>query len=187
MIFYDKKLLQGIKDGDKECFRKLFEENYDVYYSFAKGLLKNNAIAEDIVQDAFMKLWIRRENVNPEVSVNSYVLVMIRNSIYNYMRLRWNSQCAGIPDANIEDGAIAADEKISVDEMKERIGHIVEGMPSRRRQVFEMSRMGNMTNEEISQKMGISRRTVEKHIELALRQIKKALHVSMFFIIMNLL
>ena len=62
----DKQLLRRLKEGDKESFRIIFERNAPVFLAFARRLLRDPDVAEDIVQNVFMRLWIARERVDEE-------------------------------------------------------------------------------------------------------------------------
>lgn len=183
---YDKELLLGLKHGDKECFRQLFEEHYDVYFTFARGMIKDQVAAEDIVQDMFMKLWVRREHIDVDRSVHHFLLTIIKNAIYNHMRLRYNARKSDVPLPDVEDVTSHVDEEYMQKELSTRIDSIVEQMPTRRRLIFTMSRKEHLTNSEIAGRLSISQRTVEKHIEEALRELSKLTNISILVFIMKL-
>lgn len=182
----DKTLLLGLCQGDKECFRQLFEAFYDRCLAFARGLLRDDMAAEDIVQDAFMKLWTRRAAIDPERSVAHFLIVIIRNAAYNHLRLRYNACRSDGPYPEMEDRSAQVDERYMLTELENRIDKIVSQMPPQRRTVFTLSRREHLSNAEIALRLNISQRTVEKHIEQALHQLRTTINVSILLLITHL-
>lgn len=182
----DKDLLLKLQQGDKACFKQFFEEHYDRYLSFARGLLHDEMAAEDAVQEAFTRLWVRRESIDPTRSVNNFLLVIIRNIIYNYLRLRYNARRSDVPLPDVADASARIEDRYIMAEMEHRVEQIIDQMPPQRRKIFMMSRQEHLTNAEIARLLNISQRTVEKHIEQALRQLRMMANVSIVVLIMKL-
>ena len=67
-------------------------------HTFARHIVKDSSVAEDIIQNVFVKMWMRKEQVNPELSVRNYLLVATRNELFDYMRLRYNMLRSDIND-----------------------------------------------------------------------------------------
>lgn len=181
----ERELILRLKEGDKESFSLLFEQYYPLFLSFTRRLLRNDAACEDVVQNVFLRLWVHKEHLNPDGSLKNYLLVSVRNEIYCYMRSSFNSKKEDRADGVYETQAKECDghDEIFAKETQERIVNIVAEMPEKRRQVFQMSRNRNMTNAQIAQDLGISVRTVEKHIQLALEEIRGKLGLSILLII----
>lgn len=183
----ERSLLERLKGGDKESFRAIFEEHAPVFLSFARRLLRDADVAEDVVQNVFMRLWIVRERIDENRSLRNYLLVAVRNEVYCYLRMAF--QARREPRAAIgepEDSAPGQDSELSARELRQVVEQVVERMPSRRREIFALSRTQHLSNAEIAQRLGLSVRTVEKHIELALQEIRSALHVSILLLVVTL-
>lgn len=181
----DKVLVTRLKDGDTVAFKLLFERYYPLFISFALRLLKDEATAEDLIQNVFLKIWIGRANLNEDKNIKNYLMVSVRNEIYQYFRHAFKTDDSeGCPE--IIDASINIETDLSAKELENRISAIIARMPSRRREIFNMSRNEKLSNKEIALKVGLSVRTIEKHIENALADIRKHLPGSILMLIMVL-
>lgn len=181
----DKVLVKRLKDGDKNAFKSLFERYYPLFISFSRKLLKDEATAEDLIQNVFMKIWVGRAGLNEDKNFKNYLLVSVRNEIYQYFRHAFKIEDTGrCPE--VIDGSMNIETEMSAKELQKNIAGVISNMPQRRREIFNMSRHEKLSNKEIAQRLGLSVRTVEKHIENALADIRRYIHVSILVIIMAL-
>ena len=159
-----------MRGGDKAAFGVLFDRYYDLLHTFARHIVKDSSVAEDIIQNVFVKMWMRKEQVNPELSVRNYLLVATRNELFDYMRLRYNMLRSDINDAmlNVADGDTDIYDYVDVRERVGFIDSVMRSMPDKRREIFAMRYDRNMTNAEIARALNLSIRTVEKHVDLAM-------------------
>ena len=120
--------------------------------AFARHIVKDSSVAEDIIQNVFVKMWMRKEQVNPELSVRNYLLVATRNELFDYMRLRYNMLRSDINDAmlNVADGDTDIYDYVDVRERVGFIDSVMRSMPDKRREIFAMRYDRNMTNAEIA-------------------------------------
>ncbi len=175
----DSELVERMRDGDKRAFEAIFDRYYDLLHTFAKHILKDSFAAEDIIQNVFIKVWIRKERINSKLSLRSYLLVATRNELFDYMRLRYNLLRSDINDAmfDVADTDPDAGEYLL---RRERAGFIdaaMRSMPDKRREIFSMRYERSMTNAEIARALNLSIRTVEKHVDLAIKQIRRTISV----------
>lgn len=181
----DKILVLRLKDGDKTAFKALFERYYPRFLSFAHRLLKDQSAAEDLIQNVFLKIWVGRANLNESKNFKNYLLVAVRNEIYQYFRKQFRlDDTAEYPE--IIDASQNQDTELSAKELETRIAGVISKMPQRRREVFNLSRLEKLSNQEIASRLGISVRTVEKHIENALMDLRKHVNVSILILTMIL-
>lgn len=175
----DSELVAMMQNGDKAAFGVLFDRYYDLLHTFAKHIVKDSCVAEDIIQNVFVKMWMRKERINSKLSVRNYLLVAVRNELFDYMRLRYNLLRSDINDALLDIADSDTDIYDYVD-VRERAGFIdsaMRSMPDKRREIFAMRYDRNMTNAEIAHALNLSVRTVEKHMDLAIKQIRKTISV----------
>lgn len=170
-----KKFIRGLKHGDRKCFDEIFEMYYDRSYAYAMSLLKNASATEDVIQNVFLKIWLGRRTIDLSKDFDNYVLTAVRNEAISYLRLKYNNnKVAGeVPD--VEDVHTDIIANVVLAETNSRIRELIEKMPPQRRQVFEMSRYGNMSAKEIAKEMNLSPRTVERHIALAMQNLRKGM------------
>ena len=182
--FSDRELIEGLIEGDMNSFRKLFDEKYTLFYTFIKGMIKNTWLAEDITQNIFMKVWVNREKLNPNQSLHNYLFVLAKNEVRDHFKLKSNSYHQEIKENHrifVEDFEGAIDVQV----MRERVTNIVSKMPGQRKKVYELSREKMLSNKEIAEKLNLSVRTVERHLLLALQDIRKNLSLFYFFLFLN--
>ena len=182
----DSELVVMMRGGDKAAFGVLFDRYYDLLHTFARHIVKDSSVAEDIIQNVFVKMWMRKEQVNPELAVRNYLLVATRNELFDYMRLRYNMLRSDINDAmlNVADGDTDIYDYVDVRERVGFIDSVMRSMPDKRREIFAMRYDRNMTNAEIARALNLSIRTVEKHVDLAIKQIRKTISVvTLFFVL----
>lgn len=173
----DDKLIKALKGGDKESFRKLIDSSYSLYFSFALALVKDREAAKDILQDVFLKLYLHRQDIDETMNLRNYLFKSVRLEVKNHLRLAFNARRKdGFP----EDRLIAdLYNVIYYDDTVSSVNDALAAMPPVRKAVFVMSRMDGRSNAEIAARLGISVRTVEKHIELAKRDLRESLHETL--------
>ncbi|MFK2207753.1 RNA polymerase sigma-70 factor [Bacteroides fragilis] len=172
------------ESNKKKKFEQFFIMTYPKVKAFAWKLLKSEEDAEDIAQDIFAKLWTNPEIWENQETWNSYIYTMVRNHIYNFLkhksiRQTYQEQCTkeepAISETDIHDQLYAKESELL-------IKLTIANMPEQRRKIFRMSRTQEKSNQEIADEMDISIRTVERHIYLALIDLKKVLLTLFFFL-----
>lgn len=170
----DKELLAllGKPVGGGRAYSQIFRLYYPTLLKFAEGMLKDRASAEDVVQDAFVKLWMRRNSLNPDTNIKAWLYSVVKNEILDIFR---SSRVKNREEMDRNAAMVPAREtdRISYMETRTMLSKAIQSMPDQRRAVFEMSHLQDMSNSDIAEKMGLSVRTVEKHLELARKYMKK--------------
>jgi RNA polymerase sigma-70 factor (ECF subfamily) len=171
--------LKQLASGDAKAFRQFFMEYYPKVKAFIACFVKSEAIAEDLSQDVFEHVWRHKDFLTNLKSLNAYMFRMAKNFSINYLNHKTieENQCASY----VSVGEYSIEEKLYVKELELLIQLTVERMPKRRRLIFEMSRIKNLKNAEIAEKLNISKRTVETHLNLAMKQIKEVTALSFLF------
>ena len=152
----DERLVADLcREGvDIDAFERLFHRYYPMVLNFTASLVKNQAVAEDIAQNCFMKLWLNRFSLRPNQSIKNYLCVLSRNDSINYLRSA-RSKSVGLGSQfeshmqnpnNVEDWMTFAETNI-------RLRHNIEALPPKRRAIFMMSRYEHMSNMEIAVKL----------------------------------
>lgn len=182
--FYNRDLVEGLIKGDMNSFRKLFDEKYTLFHSFIKGMIKNAWIAEDITQNIFMKVWVNREKLKPNQSIHNYLFVLAKNEVRDHFRLKSNVAHQEVKEYHkifVED----FEESMDVQTMTQCVAGIVSKMPEQRKKVYQLSREKMLSNKEIAEQLQLSVRTIERHLFLALQDIRKNLPLYYLFLFIN--
>lgn len=178
----DRYLMHFLKEGDYAAFEMVYVRYCTKYRQFILAMVKDSDIADDITQNVFMKLWKNREKLDENLSLTAYLYVMSKYEIYNHFRMLRNHRTSVMSKLGAEISQVTQNpeattpfEGLSFMELNQKVTVLIEQMPPKRREIFKMSRFDDMTAKEIAHKMGISPRTVEEHIHLALKELKKNL------------
>lgn len=176
----ERVLMERTAAGDRSAFRSLFDVYYPVVHGFMSSILPTREDASDVAQEVFIKLWLMRAALPDITSLRFYLYRMSLNQTINFMkkeRFRNSSVLADIPyDQMVE-------EVIDMKDKEAFIASVVERMPEQRRKVFVMSRFENRSNDEIASILNIKKKTVENHLNLALKELRTALPASLFLFI----
>ena len=170
----ESELIKGLKRGHSDSFRSLFVFYYPKFLAFATGLLKDRTAAEDILQEVFLKVWIKRETLDENKSMNNFLFVLTKNAVISYVSRRVKGRMS-IETATGIEGRESTEETVAGDEVGIRLLKLIEMMPEKRRKAFIFSRFAGMSNKEIAEKMGISIHTVNRHLTMALSDLKEGL------------
>ena len=174
----DKELAEGIVKGDETCYEKFFMRYYVIVRKFIMGFIGDQAAAEDLAQELFIRLWNRRLSIDPKKSLRSWLVVSARNAALNWLKMRSRNPETPIDDSDDFVVDVRPLEPLYFRQLEMELNNAIAAMPDRRKQVFKMSRMDHLSNEEIADRLGLSVRTVEKHIELALKNLRTGRYSS---------
>ncbi len=162
---------------------KMFETVFKAYFprlkAFSLKFISNQDVAEDLVQDVFLKIWENKDKIRTE-TFHSYIFTMVRNACLNYLKHKKivdNAFSEKEPDLRNE-GLYYADffsdpyHQTMFNELKHEVAKVINSFPEQTKIVFELSRFRGLKNQEIADKLGVTTRTVEKHITRALNKFK---------------
>ena len=169
----DSRLIELLREGNPLSFEILFQKYYVRFYNFVFNLTKSSQTAEDIIQNVFMKIWINRSNLRPDQSIHNYIYVLSKREMLNHIRDRKAYVQVERLVMTEQPSEEVTDHSLNLKELDERIRRFIADMPDQRRKVFLLSRYRGLSNKEIADMMGLSVRTVDRHINLALTSLKK--------------
>jgi len=173
-MLYDKAIIKRFTEGDAIAFDEIFAFYSKKLYHFALGLVKDRAVAEDIIQQVFVELWEKRGLVNINLSFENYIFTITYNSIRKYFRNK--SIEIRVKDYLIHNSTEIienTDSSVIYDELFELAKNTIEKLPPKRKIVYKLSRQEGMKINEIACKLNITKKTAENHLSMALKFLKK--------------
>ncbi|HEY4207910.1 MAG TPA: RNA polymerase sigma-70 factor, partial [Puia sp.] len=172
----EKELLLSISEGDETAFRNLYDLYRNRVFSIACKLTATESLAEDIVQDVFIKIWVHRQRLAELDCFDAYLNVITRNHIFNHLRKVANEAVLlrelRVSESMEHDGFST----IVYHELREHLEKAVAHLPPQQKRVYQLSRLDGMKHREISAMLRISPSTVKSHMVEALKFIKTYLH-----------
>ncbi|MDP4207249.1 MAG: RNA polymerase sigma-70 factor [Bacteroidota bacterium] len=175
MVNFDTtdQLITRISEDDSEAFEALFHLYNKRVYAFAYGLLRSSPDAEEIVQNVFMAVWNQRKALQFSSSFLAYLYGIARHMVYRFIQQRVNHEAfiEYYLEHNNEYAFITEDQVLYKD-FEDLLQRFIQKLPERRREIFVLSRIENMSYKEISEKLGISENTVDTQIRHALAYLR---------------
>lgn len=169
----DREIVEKIRNGDQRALQSLFDSYYNDLVVHALKMVINRGVAEDTVQEVFIRLWKNRDTFILEKTFQSYLFAAVRNRSINYLKSRYGrirfeelDQIGPVLNDHTADGELA------FSEVREAIQAAVNLLPPKCRIVFNLSRNAGFTSDEIAGSLGLSRRTVQTQISIAIKKIK---------------
>lgn len=180
MLVEEKEILRRVSEGDEFAFRKIFSFYYPKVLTFLRELIDNAQEVEDLSQNVFVKIWLMRTTLPEIKSFGAYMYRMARNAALDYCR----RHKVNMPLSESYDDSYVSevDEEFFAREAQAQMERRLASLPEKRREVFRLSRTEGLSNEEISEKLGISKKTVENHINHVLKDLRKITScIAIFF------
>jgi RNA polymerase sigma-70 factor (family 1) len=178
----DKHFLEALALSNEAAFDALFTRYYGGLLRYTKTLLPYPSdVAEDVVADLFCAIWNTRTQLAVQGSLASYLYAAVKHRSYDKLRQQRRAPLE-IPDdlplTQAEASYLQPDQLLDYQELSQLLLALVERLPERTRQVFQLHRDGGLTYEEIAALLGISINSIKTHMFRALRFLKDALSVS---------
>lgn len=154
-------------------FEELFLKHYKALHFHIYTIVRNEEVTEDIIQDIFLELWNRKEKIDFSFPIRGYLIRCATNLSLNHIgSLNYLSRAELPIEVEFNDMLWNQEDEYSCRELAELLNRSVNTLPPQCKEVFQLSRKKNLTNKEISSRLNINIKTVEKHITKALKIIR---------------
>lgn len=178
----DKRLLDQLRAGDEQAFAEIFERFWPLLLRNALRFTGDPDEANDVVQDVLATLWEKRSALEIHNSLAGYLYTATRNRMLMTIRhsKRWE-QYQQILKASWEEGLSLIDEEMAAKELAQRFEEELSQLPPQMREAFTLSRIHELSYQEIAVKMDLTDNTVKHHISRALKKLRSKLNALIFF------
>ena len=173
-VYNERVLLNEITGGNMQSFEILYRRYYDKYYAIALTYLYTPELAEDALQELFLRVWNKRDKLEAVEDFSAYLFVMFRNMIISELRKK-KKQLAIIELTDVNQALTGVEPHIFDNELPEKIDHLISTLPPKYQAIYKLSREDGLNHKEISSLLRLSPRTVSNTISLILGHLRKSL------------
>lgn len=175
----ESELIERLKKNDRSAFDALYWQYAPKLLGFALSYIKSESEAEDLVQEVFISLWQNRHNIKKEDSLKSFLFMSLRNRVISLIRVRVNRKIyTDYVEFMDKEKTDSGEPAIEYAEFEKRVLREIDSLPSTQREVIKLSRFANLSNLEISERLGLSMQTVKNALSLGLSALRKRLGPS---------
>ncbi len=175
-VLSDSELVSLLKQRDRQAFAEIYDRYSMMIYYKINQMLRDEDLSKDLVQDLFTTIWEKSDLIRDHVGISSYLYVASRNRVLNYIQRRKTKS-----DYLAEIGKYSLQmshetlEKIDEKDLMLLITGEIAKLPAKMREVFELSRLEDLSHREIAERLNISESTVKKQVQNALKILKARL------------
>ena len=181
--YIEKDLLLQIAAGDETAFRQLYNMYEGLLMPYLTELTKSNHIAEDLVQETLLRVWLNREHISTLEHPRAYIYRMAGNAAFSWLKSRMIRKRAEQDKALSEPSEIAAAESnLSLQAITGIVQQTIRDMPAQRSRIYLMNREQGLKPAAIASALNISISTVNNTLYQAIKNIREAVEKAGYFL-----
>ncbi|PSL45338.1 RNA polymerase sigma-70 factor (ECF subfamily) [Chitinophaga niastensis] len=166
-------LLRKLQQGDADAYITLYNHYYPSLYTYILHFINVPELAEDALQEVFIKIWEIRERINPALSFSGYLYRITRNHVFKLLKKITADEALRVQVMQqLHHETNDADTRLLWKEYESLLHEAIGQLPPQRQKVFKLCREESKSYEEVALELGISRNTVKEHMVLAMKSIK---------------
>jgi len=170
----ENELLHKIAAGDQRAFKFVFEYYYNHVYVYALHLTKSEPVAEEIVQETFLKLWRQEVELKKIKKLEGYLITLARNRAIDYLRrVKLQIKIRNENDLTWLETHNETEERIILNDTRRIVQDAINQLPPQQKKVFQLCWQEGLKHEEVAEKMNLSVLTVQSYMKLALNAVRK--------------
>ncbi len=172
----ESKLMTQLANDCETAFKLIYNRYKNRIYTISIRYLKNPVLAQEVVQDVFLKLWLERKNMKTDLPVEAWLVTVAKNKLINQFKKiakEWNvlKSYQAEKSSYADDG----DSKVLNNEFERQLHSMINCLPQMQKNVFHFAKEDGLTYNEIATKMQISPLTVKTHMARVLEKLRKSL------------
>lgn len=176
-----KELQIRIAQGEEAAFTQLYFHFGKKLILFGISLVRSKEIAEELVEDVFVRLWANKEHLSEIENITVYLYVAVKNKALNKLSQKANELIAApfdYLDTTLDEFAVSPYDLMITSEMMTRMHQVIEGLPPRCKMIFKLIREDGLKYKEVAEILNISINTIDAQMAIAVRKICMALHIE---------
>lgn len=166
----DEELFQYIKRDNAKALKTLYEKYFSVLCCFAFKFVKTKYLAEEVVSDVFLKIWLDKKKIEIKTNLKAYLYAAVRNQSINYLKkkkIHLEEIETIVKEKKVSD--LNADQLVTSEEFKNDIDNLLQQLPEKRQIIFRLNRLDGLSYKEIAEILSISIHTVQNQMVAAVK------------------
>lgn len=169
----DLELIILVSDDDHAAFSMLYKRYWQKVYGVAREMTRSGELAEEVVQEVFIKVWTNRKRLPDVKCFRNYLFIIARNHILNGLRKKVSEESfLSRQESDPSSRLGLPEEYVQSRELTSILQHAVARLPRQQQMVYQLADQGDLDHATISQIMGISKFTVKNHMQKAVHSIR---------------
>ena len=174
LLHTEKELVKKLKEGDSFAFEVLFYKYRNKIKGFALKIVPAQIDPEEIVQEVFVRVWLKKDAIDQEKDFQSYLFSIAKHLVLDHLKSAVNRKVYFVGEHFQQDLAEEEGMEDSLSEETEvKLQKLINEIPERRREIFRLSRFEGLTYKQIADRLNISENTVDSQIRNALAFLRK--------------
>lgn len=179
--YTDQQLVLLLNEESAGAYTEIYNRYKVLLYQHAYKKLHSQEETDDIIHELFATLWMKRTTLKVNESLSGYLYTSVRNRILDFISSqKVRANYVTHLQSFIEKNEIVTDYNVRVSLFKQVIDQEIARLPQKMRDIFEMSRRDQLSNQEIAEKLGLSEKTVKNQINNSLKILRKRLGVLIY-------
>ncbi|AXY77860.1 RNA polymerase sigma-70 factor [Paraflavitalea soli] len=188
MAVNDTGSIQSRTESGTTAFEDVFKSHFKNLHAYACTIVKDDIMAEEMVQNVFYKIWERKAHLTIQTSLTAYLYRAVYHESLNYIKhLKVKSAYQSFATARMNQNTDNAEKKVLLGELEGRLRTALQELPEQCRTIFQMSRFEELKYQEIADRLGLSIKTVENQMGKALKLMRLKLIEFLPLLILSLL
>ncbi|HVU56876.1 MAG TPA: RNA polymerase sigma-70 factor [Puia sp.] len=176
--YEEKLLLEEVSRGSERAFRVIYDAYFGRLSAYIFKLCKSPVVAEEIIQEVFLKIWLNRAALAEVESPEAYILSIARHKVIDHLRrLAKETRLIAYLSEQLQSGGISPEHLMDAKDMEALIAAALGELSPQKGKIFRMSKQEGLDHDEISRVMQLSRSTVKNHLSETLRHIRR--HITL--------
>ncbi len=165
-LLLHRQLVISLSQGDERAFEELYRLYSEKIYHISRKMNLSHEDAEGVVQEVFLKIWKNRSKLDPELSINAYLIAIVRSLVIK--KAKKDARFFAFQQYKIpliqQLSSPGADDELIFSEFSQLTREIIEQLPPAQKKIFQLRYLENLSVAEIADQLQISKRTVENQV-----------------------
>lgn len=188
----ERKNIDLLRSGSHTAFNSLYESYSGLLYGFIYRLTRSHSKTKDIVQDTFLKVWLQREQIDPDLSFRAWLIKIAQNRVVDVFRQQWKNKMFETYLCETYESFISpekSDSQIDFDDFLAALNQSKKKLSSRQKEIFELCKEQGLTAKETAELLSISEQAVYNYLSQALSILRKelSLYNPVFLLVLQIM